>query len=161
MSTTPPQISQLSLWLASSVHNVFETMFQLSAEQKPAEQIHLPAGDVVAVSIGFAGRVNVEVLIYSTNEAATRLASIVLDMPAAELDQPTVGDVMGELGNMVVGAVKSNVSDLGIDCTMTIPSVSFGSECRAQLHSPGSTTSLGFEFHGGKCLIELVLKPAA
>jgi len=161
MSTTTPPINQLSLWLASSVQNVFDTMFQLSAEQMPAENIDLPAGETVAVSIGFAGQVNVEVLIYAPSQAAVQLASIVLDMPAAELDQPTVGDVMGELGNMVVGAVKSNVSDLGLDCTMTIPSVSFVSECRTPLHSADSSTTLGFEFHGGKCLIELVLKPAA
>jgi hypothetical protein len=68
---------------------------------------------------------------------------------------------MGELGNMVVGAVKSNVSDLGIDCTMTIPSVSFSPACSAPLHPSGSGTTLGFEFHGGKCLFELVLRPAA
>ncbi len=161
MSATPPPISQLSLWLVSSVHNVFDTMFQLSAEQLPVEKIDLPAGETVAVSIGFAGQVNVDVLIYAPNHSAMQLASIVLDMPAAELDQPTVGDVMGELGNMVVGAVKSNVSDLGLDCTMTIPSVSFGSECRTAIGSSDSSTSLGFEFHGGKCVIELVLKPAA
>jgi CheY-specific phosphatase CheX len=143
------------------VQNVFDTMFQLSAEQLPVEEIDLSAAETVAVSIGFAGQINVEVLIYAPNPAAMQLASIVLDMPAADLDPPTVGDVMGELGNMVVGAVKSNASDLGLDCTMTIPSVSFGSECRTPLHFNEFTTALGFKFHGGECLIEIRLKPAA
>jgi CheY-specific phosphatase CheX len=161
MNATPPPISQLSVWLISSVHNVFDTMFQLSAEQLAPETIQIPAEEAVAVSIGFNGQVSVDVHIYAERAAALQLASIVLDMPASELDQPTMGDVMGELGNMVVGAVKSNVSDLGINCTMTIPSVSFGPDCKAPMVPPASGATLGFGFNGGKCLIEMVLKPAA
>lgn len=161
MNASLPQISQLSLWLTSSVHNVFDTMFQLSAEQLAPESIQIPKGETVVVSIGFNGQVSVDVHIYAERAAAMRLASIVLDMPASELDQPTMGDVMGELGNMVVGGVKSNVSDLGLNCTMRIPSVSFGADCIAPAASPDSGTTLGFGFNGGKCLIEMVLKPAA
>ena len=60
---------------------------------------------------------------YFPQSLAGSLASHSLEMPAAELDDKMVDDVAGEFSNMVVGAVKSRVSDLEISCAMTVPRV--------------------------------------
>ena len=51
-----------------------------------------------------------------------------------------VNDVGGEFGNMVVGAVKSRVTDHGVDCLMTLPKVVRGMDASVR----GEQKRLGF-----------------
>jgi hypothetical protein len=44
-------------------------------------------------------------------------------MPSAEICDAHVDDLVGEMSNMVLGAVKSRASDLGIPCRMLLPAV--------------------------------------
>ena len=84
--------------------------------------------------IGIRGDCRLEVAMYFPQDLASRLASISLEISAAELEEKMVSDVAGEFSNMVVGAVKSRVSDLEIPCAMTVPRV-----VRCMLEAPDST----------------------
>ena len=158
MSSIPrPTIEQLIGWLDSSVATVFETNYHLHAVPISEGSIPSPDGQFLSVSVGFSGDINVSVQARISLATATRLASTFLEMPASELDESTIGDAMGELGNMVVGGIKSIVLDLGIPCELSIPIVTFGSNAQ-QPHSPGDVTQLRvFAFDGGHCLFEVTL----
>ena len=77
----------------------------------------------VVACIGIRGDCRLEVALHFPIALANELASISLEMPAAELDEKMVDDVAGEFSNMVVGAVKSRLSDLEVPCAMTVPRV--------------------------------------
>lgn len=160
MSPLPaPTLEQVGDWLAASVATVFETNYHLHAVPISQESIHIPDDKSFTVSIGFSGQVDVAVQIRIPSATAARLASAFLEMPASELDEPTVGDAMGELGNMVVGGIKSSVLDLGIPCEMSIPIVTFGTNTEPPLSSSQTATTLAFAFEGGQCLFEVSLQP--
>lgn len=126
---TPPEISiePVSEWFTQAVFDVSETMFGLEA--LPANPAHptapeaSPAEDTLVACIGTRGDCRLEVALYFPYTLAAHLAGVSLEMPAAELDEKMVEDVAGEFSNMVVGAVKSRLSDLEIQCTMTVPRV--------------------------------------
>ena len=111
-------------WLQKAVQDVTEVMFSQAAypEEAPSKT---PAdhGDMLVACIGVRGKFQLEVAIFFTHALAQRLASISLETPVAELDEKMVGDVAGEFSNMVVGAVKSRISDLQVECAMTVPRV--------------------------------------
>ena len=119
-------LEAVSAWLTHAVSEVCETMFcqvafPIEAEDCPVYESISP-GETLVTSIGFGGACDVRVAIHLPVSLAERLASRVLEMPAAELDEAMVNDVGGEFGNMVVGAVKSRVSDLGVPCE-TLPDI--------------------------------------
>jgi CheY-specific phosphatase CheX len=98
-------------------------MFGLPAFPEDAPSQSPAEGDTFVACIGVRGGRQLEVALFFPARVAQQLASISLETPAAELDDKTVGDVAGECSNMVVGAVKSRISDMGIECTMTIPRI--------------------------------------
>src|SRR6202012_1426446 len=78
----------------------------------------------IAASVGFVGDVSGIVYIYLKAPLAQVLASRLLGIPEAEADDDELtGDAIGELSNMIVGAAKSRLCDLGLACTLTIPSI--------------------------------------
>ena len=116
------KLSEILEWTRLSVLAVFKTTFAMTAVQmatKPPEQ---PGGLVVS-EIGFKGTLSVRNRLCIDSAGAERLSSIALRMPTAEICNTHVDDLVGEISNMVLGAVKSRVSNLGIPCSMTIPTV--------------------------------------
>ena len=109
--------------LTQAVQDVSETMFGQAGypTELPAEGP--PTGNLLVACIGIRGSYQLEVAMYFPQSLAGRLASISLEMPEEELDEKMVNDVAGEFSNMVVGAVKSRVSDLEVACSMTVPRV--------------------------------------
>ena len=148
MSSTPAvTLDSVTDWLAQAVGEVCETMFSQVAI--PVAPGAAPEGGEMAgtlvTSIGFGGACDVDVAIHLPLVLATKLASRVLEMPEAELDDAMVNDVGGEFGNMVVGAVKSRVTDLGIDCQMTLPKVVRGKQNDGAGQVRGERKRLGFQ----------------
>jgi CheY-specific phosphatase CheX len=123
-----PEINAAAVneWLQKAVQDVTETMFNLGAFPVEAPDNVPDQGDMLVACIGVRGKFQLETAIFFTHSLAQRLASISLETPVAELDEKMVGDVAGEFSNMVVGAVKSRISDLQVECTMTVPRVVLG-----------------------------------
>ena len=120
-------------WLTQAIQDVSETMFGQAGFPVDQPDDGAFAGQVLVACIGIRGNCQLEVAMYFPQPLAHRLASLSLDMPPEELDEKMTDDVAGEFSNMVVGAVKSRVSDLEIACAMTVPRV-----VRCALDSPDS-----------------------
>jgi CheY-specific phosphatase CheX len=121
----PPEINigPVSEWLAQAVQDVSETMFGIGTYPAEHSEGASAAEETVVACIGIRGDCRLEVVLHFPESLASHLASISLEMPAAELDETMVNDVAGEFSNMVVGAVKSRLSDLEVPCAMTVPRV--------------------------------------
>jgi len=126
-------IESVTEWLTQAVQDVSKTMFCQAAYPAQLLEKNTETGDVLAACIGIRGDCQLEVALYFPKLLASRLASLSLEMPAAELDEKMVDDVAGEFSNMVVGAVKSRISDLEIVCAMTVPRVVRGAAATPDL----------------------------
>jgi chemotaxis protein CheX len=155
--SSPVPIGDLSQWLSQSVIDIFDTMFTLAAQPGPVPAF-AEGKPLILAAIGFAGDANVDVVLQTPADAAARLASNILGMPVQELDEDMVNDVVGELANMVVGSVKSRVSDMGVSCVMTIPTIFRCTQCRTASSGTSERRSLGFRYGNDDLLVEVALK---
>jgi CheY-specific phosphatase CheX len=113
----------MSDWLAKAVQDVTETMFGQPALAEATPAHPAGTGETVVACIGVRGACQLEVALVFPESLARRFASISLETPIAEIEDKMIGDVAGECSNMVVGAVKSRISDMGVECTMTVPRI--------------------------------------
>jgi len=159
-TTTPNLIDDVRAHLTSGVSEVFRTM--LALETKPAAVLHdwhAPGETLVAGSVGFIGDVNGIVYIQVTAAFARTLASRMLGLAETELEGDVmVNDVVGELSNMIVGAVKSRLCDSGAPCVLTIPSVVRGQNFKVEPASSFQHRVLGFRCGADQFLVELLMK---
>jgi CheY-specific phosphatase CheX len=121
----PSNISTDSVteWLIQAVQDVLETTFEQGGFPVELPDEALSPRESIVACIGIRGAFQLEAAIHFPVRLAARLASHSLGMPEAEIDDQMVDDVAGEFSNMVVGAVKSRVSDFDIACSMTVPRV--------------------------------------
>lgn len=117
----PP--SNVNAWLGKAVQDVTETMFEQAAHPEENLVEAASAEETVVACIGVRGDFQLEVAMLFPLPLARRLASISLEIALADVDEKMIADVAGECSNMVVGAVKSRISDMGIDCVMTVPRI--------------------------------------
>jgi len=165
-------IESVTEWLTQAVQDVSETMFSQAAYPARPLEKSVESGEVLVACIGIRGDCQLEVALHFPQLLAGRLASLSLEMPAAELDEKMVDDVAGEFSNMVVGAVKSRISDLEIVCAMTVPRVVRGTagtpdlvqKVKAALavirgsagpRDPAASAFNQLVFHGGEGLLHL------
>lgn len=165
-------IGSVTEWLTQAVQDVSETMFSQSAHPAQLLEKSAETGDVLVACIGIRGDCQLEVALYFPKTLASRLASLSLEMPSAELDEKMIDDVAGEFSNMVVGAVKSRISDLEIVCAMTVPRVVRGTAATPDLvqkvkaaiavirggagpRDPAASTLNHLAFHVGEGLLHL------
>lgn len=161
-STTSHLIDDVRDMLGSGVSEVFSTM--LTLEPEPADPVDLQAlGEaLVTASVGFIGAVNGMVYLHVTSVFARTLAGCMLGMADEEFDgDEMINDAMGELSNMVVGAVKSRLCDEGSPCVLTIPSIVRGHGFSVDAAGCTDRRLLGFRCGDGDLVVELLMKPAA
>ena len=156
---TQPQIDEVCDMLKSSISEVYSTMFQMAAQPEQIEEHRASDEVLVAGSVGFVGDVNGMVYIYVHTPFARTLASRMLAMPEAEIEgDEMVNDVIGEMTNMVVGAVKSRLCDSGAACKLTIPSIVRGTGLHADPTGSSERRLLRFASDGDHVLVEFLMK---
>lgn len=159
MNTPTNLIDDIRDLLNNSVRDVLATMFSLEAQSAPAADVRVGDEPLVAGSVGFIGDVNGVVYIMVPEGFARSLACQMLGLSEAELDgDEMVNDVIGELSNMVVGGVKSQLCDRGLSCVLTIPSVVRGQSLSAEPVKSIERRRLGFHCGAGHAIVELQFK---
>lgn len=120
--------------VCSGMKKVFSTM--LSMELVEAQN---PGGDLdkgmprVVSSVSFAGKAMGCVNVHVASDFAKVIAATMLGMEPAEMEgEEEVLDVMGEIGNMIGGYLKSRFCDSGLPCELSIPSVTSGTDFKVE-----------------------------
>lgn len=149
--------SLISAWARDSVLGVFKTTFGLNAVQTSAPQPPEQSDELIFSEIRFEGSLAVCIRLCISAVGAARLSSIALRMPSAEICDAHVDDLVGEISNMVLGAVKSRVSDLGVPCKMLLPSVARSHAILPAAPSESGSGTLYFLFEKHCLAVEISL----
>jgi chemotaxis protein CheX len=152
-------IDDLEDLLKAAVIEVFGTMVGLQVQPEPPNSPIVSEGATIAGAVGFIGRTTGVVYIYAPAPFALRLAGKLLGITLDEIDaDEMVNDSMGELANMVVGHLKSRLSDRGHSCVMTIPSIVRGTNF--QIEPVSTTVRRVFSFRSleHQLVVEILLK---
>ncbi|MFO1487642.1 MAG: chemotaxis protein CheX [Verrucomicrobiota bacterium] len=145
--------------LDGSIGDVFKTVFARDILSANLPDLPAAGQPVVAGSVGFIGDLNGMVYLFFGADFARELAGQFLGDPLLGESEELVNDVVGELSNMVVGAVKSQLCDRGRSCVLTIPSVLRGVNLTTTGVQAARRQSFGFRCGDGWLLVELHLKP--
>ncbi len=156
------EIGNLDLegFINEAVTNVFDMMLSMEAENfEPDEPLDIEGNRIVA-AVGFSGDVVGAVCIQLKYDFARLITATMLDMEPEEIQGvEEVRDVIGELGNMIGGNVKSRFCDADLPCVLSIPSITLGSNFRISTLKGARQERFYFRHLQDISLVELYLKP--
>jgi flagellar motor switch protein FliN len=114
---------------SGAMMNVFETMFAMKIEAAETVSFASLKGLRYVSSVCFAGDATGIVSIHIDRDLSRRMTAHLLGMEPGEIEgEDEIQDMLGELGNMVGGHLKSALTDIGLHCTLSTPSVISGSD---------------------------------
>jgi len=119
--------------VSEAVIDVFETMLSThleSTDSIPSESLE----NIRHVgSVSFAGQATGMVSIHVGDMFSRQLAAKMLGMEVEELEgNEEVTDMLGEMGNIVGGNLKSAFTDAGLACALSTPSFTTGTDFRIE-----------------------------
>jgi chemotaxis protein CheX len=143
--------------LIESAREVFEMMVMCQLELgTPIEGDALRPKSNVVGTISFAGSESGVVAFYSTMDAATQIAGNMLGLPAAEVNGE-MPDAIGEITNMIAGALRTKMKDAGHPWAISIPTVTIGSDFYTRYVSDVSRILLPFRMDAHEICVELIM----
>ncbi len=154
-------IDQIDELVTQAVARAFDTMLNVSVVAEQSDSSLWSGEPQVASSVGFIGRLTGVVYLYSSATFAREITGQLLGLTVNEVEgDEMVNDAFGELTNMVAGQIKSQLSDRGMPCVLTIPSIVRGSQFVVV-----STSSTTRRFNTFKCGhyrlgVETLIKPS-
>ena len=152
-------IANIGVMLNAAVTEVFATMLNFEMRQLPPEACSFNGEPQIASAVGFTGQMSGVVYLYTTTRFAQRITRVLLGLSEAEAhNEEMVNDAMGEMANMVVGHFKSRLTDRGIPCVMTIPSIVRGSHFDIEAVSQTDVNRLGFSQGENYLVVEVLLR---
>ena len=149
--------------LMSATHEVFETMVgrRLCSEPPIAGEALRPRSNVVAC-VGIAGEISGVVALYATSDTANLIAGALLGVSPGEVNGE-MADAIGEIANMVAGSFRRRITDRGVQCDITVPTVTVGSDFYTSYVSNVERIMCPFqlvELDGHEIFVELILTRA-
>jgi chemotaxis protein CheX len=154
-SITGPANALILEMINRYVPEVLQTMAGMTAlpgsGQSSAPQPTILTG--ISGSIGLSGKVHGVVYTAFSEDLAKISAEKILGCAASDQD---VSDVVAELTNMITGNLKSQLCDLGHNCSLSIPSVVRGDEISVSAKTASISVRNSFTFEG--CPDPLILQ---
>ncbi len=124
--------SSLKGVLLDSAKEVFETMVFMNLEEVDGQRPE-PAGVTLLGTITFAGNLEGCLGVCCDTEGARAIAAAMLCMESPDdLAEEDLVDAMGEIANMVMGAIKTRIQDDYTSLLISIPAVVQGRELRSR-----------------------------
>jgi len=157
----PYMLADLEGLVTGAVTEVFSTMLSMNMLPASLEPGFGNGEAHIAGAVGFVGRLSGMVYVFTTVSFARRITATFLGLQEAEIEgDEMINDAMGEMANMLVGQMKSRLSDRGMPCMLTIPSVVRGSSFSVEATT--STEGHIFSFVSGenRIFIQVLLKPS-
>ena len=146
--------------LLRAVTKTFHTMAGLDLQAVAVPVV--PGGERVVCEIAFAGKATGSAALSLTRPNAFQIASQMLGTPPDELgdeSESVIDDVIGELGNMVVGNFKSNLCDAGLDCKLAPPVIKRTSNHKTLATPGGLSERIGFNAPNFELMADLNVNP--
>lgn len=119
----------ISAMLSDFVPTVFETMLSVNVSQAGAVYQSELEGLKIVGGVSFAGDVMGIVTIHVDFVFAQKMAKSMMGLGDEETaSESDVRDVIGELGNIIGGKLKSFFTDAGLICELSTPSITRGKD---------------------------------
>ena len=143
--------------LIRAVKRTFETMIGVVLTDVAPGSLGPITSEHVVAEVGFSGKATGGVTLRLSAATARAIATTVLGF--APDDIADVNDVVGELGNMVVGNFKSNLCDAGLPCKLDPPKIGWTSEFKLASRSGGLAERVGFRATGIDLFVDILVNP--
>lgn len=156
------QTLDLKGFVIHSVESVFQTMLSMEIElENPAVKESIGNNGLIVGTVGFAGKIMGNINLFVSRAFGREMAAAMLGMTVDEIGSgEEVNDVIGEVCNMVGGEMKSRLCDAGLNCSLSIPSVTYGNDFKIESKGWGQHKQLGFRNRQHSGLLEIYVKSA-
>ena len=145
--------------LGDAAVDVFDTMFSLQLERQEPVSTAAIEGMRYISSVCFAGDATGIVSLHVGNELSRLMAANMLGMEPEEIEGTSeIEDMLGELGNIVGGNLKSALTDTGLRCALSTPSFTIGSDFQIESLNLERFERLAFRHASHVVLVEMGLK---
>lgn len=154
------QVPNICEFMNRHLVDVFETMLTMKAA--PLAGAGVPAMEErVTGCVAFAGdRITGAVYLHLAAPFAQRVAGAMLGLPAEELGEAEVNDVVGEVTNMLTGGLKSWLCDSGAECAVSTPAIIRGSAFVIEPVPEVNREWLVFDCDHNRIVVEIHVKVA-
>lgn len=145
--------------VAESVTDVFDTMFSLSLE--PAESVTADSLEGIRSvgAVSLAGDVTGMISIHVSDTLAREMAAEMLGMGVEEIEgDEEIRDMLGEVGNIVGGSLKSSFTDAGLTCVLSTPSYTTGKDFKIETLNMAKYERFAFKCDDHFIFVELGIK---
>lgn len=156
-----PLINNVAQLAGQSVEAAFRDMLGINLGSDEPKPLPADSSGQIVGSVGFIGEANGIIHLYTSQRFARLITAKMLGLTEAEVEgDDMINDAVGELSNVVVGRVKSNLCDGGRSCTLTVPSIMRGQQLSVGETSDTTNRVLGFRDSEHRLLVEVVVKKA-
>lgn len=143
--------------LIRAVKRTFETMIGVQLRDcAPGVLVPLEKEHLIG-TVSFEGKATGCVNLRFSPGSAAEVASAVLGFATDE--EADVNDVIGELGNMVVGNFKSNLCDAGLSCKLNPPKISRTNDFKLRASDGGLAERTGFRGAEIEIFVDILVNP--
>lgn len=149
----------LKSFVGNAIKKVFETMLAMEVEFLEANSERSIEGNRIVGSVSFAGELIGSVCIHVSFALARLMTAAILGMQLDEIQgQDEVNDVIGEVSNMIGGDLKSRFCDSGLNCELSIPSITSGTNFKIESRDWARHESFIFQHNQHFGILEVFLK---
>jgi len=149
-------------FISHAVVDVYDTM--LSMALAPVEEDGTPpaTGERIVGSVSFAGTIMGNVSILVGLDFAREMTAAMLGLATEEIEaEEEIHDVIGEMSNMIGGDLKSRFCDAGLACSLSIPSITSGSDFKIEPTEWLRHERFAFRHNDRQVRVEVFVKPGA
>ncbi len=143
--------------IADATREIFSSMIMLDVTAKEATKRTSPDFvNSITGMIGLAGTSKGNLLIHLPAPVATAVTTAFLGMDVESIDDD-VCDAVGELANMLAGAVKAALDPSGSDIKLSMPTTVYGDSYCLDCQDCGISVLVPFDLDGAEFSVELQL----
>jgi len=153
----------LEEYINNTITNVFDTMLSMQASPVEAgmkDDAVARKGPRIVGSVGLSGDVMGNISIQVSDVFAREITAAMLGMEEEEIESDEeVHDVIGEISNMVGGDLKSRLCDVGFPCSLSIPSITSGTDFKIESTGWSRHEQFALACDGHSVVIEVFIRP--
>jgi len=143
--------------IADATCEIFSSMIMLEVTPKEATtRTDAAFTDSITGMVGLAGCVRGNLLIHLPTRVATAVTAAFLGMEVESIDDD-VCDAIGELANMLAGAVKTSLDPSGSGIKLSMPSTVYGESYYLDCIDCSVSVMVPFDLEGQEFNVELQL----